>query len=75
MDLQINLEQFEKTIDNKLGTILFHRPGFQGIPDEVLHGDGYTVELKNREVVIIDIYNPSSMMTKVIGEDFQRKAA
>ena len=75
MGLSLNLDLFEKQIDNEMGTIMFYRRGFQGIPDKVLHGDGFTVEIQKNEVVIIDVHNPNLVMSKVVTDAFEKQAA
>ncbi len=57
MELHINTESFERRLDSDTGSVLFYK-NFQGIPDKVIHGEGYVIEIKEKEVVIFDIYNP-----------------
>ncbi|MBU2446968.1 MAG: hypothetical protein KJ666_15555 [Bacteroidetes bacterium] len=66
--MQIDLKNLEKKVDNETGSILFYRQGFQGLPDKVIQKDGFTIELKNDEIVLIDIYKPELMLRKLIDE-------
>jgi|AFSR01.1.fsa_nt_gi hypothetical protein len=43
-----------------------YRKDFQGIPDTVLNGDGFTVELMNDEVVVIDIYDAKRVLPHLL---------
>lgn len=56
--MEIDIKNMEKTIDPETGAILFHKAGFNGIPDKTLNGNGFSVEFKNGEIVMIDIYYP-----------------
>ena len=68
MDLRINIDAFEKKVDEETGSILFYKKGFQGVPDKVLQGDGFTVEIKDNDVVMFDIYNPEFILSKLLRE-------
>ncbi|MFQ5640607.1 MAG: hypothetical protein ACE5IR_21725 [bacterium] len=68
MDLQIDMNSFDKKVDEETGSILFYKKGFQGIPDRVLQGDGFTVEIKDDDVVMFDIYNPEYILSKLLRE-------
>jgi hypothetical protein len=68
MELSIDISAFDKRVDKETGSILFSRRGFHGIPDRVLHGEGFTIELQGQEIVLVDIYDPSFIMSKVIDE-------
>ena len=63
MDLKFNMAGFEKYIDSQTGGILFHNKNIQGLPDKVINGDGYTIELKNNEIFLIDIFNPNKLIS------------
>ena len=62
MDIKLNLAQFEKYIDSQTGSILFHNKNIVGLPDKVVNGDGYTIELQNNEIFLIDIFNPNKLI-------------
>jgi hypothetical protein len=68
MELSIDLDAFDKQVDEETGSILFSRRGFHGIPDRVLYGEGFTVELQGQEIVLVDIYDPSFIVSKLIDE-------
>jgi hypothetical protein len=65
----IDIEHMKKSIDKETGSILFCKEDFTGIPDKVLNGQGFTIEIKNEEVVMIDIYYPNEVIGKMV-EDF-----
>jgi hypothetical protein len=71
MDLQIKIEEFEKSVDEDTGAILFYKRGFKGIPDKVIHGEGFNFEVKGREVVLLDIYNPRLLLSKLVKETLE----
>jgi len=56
MDFKLNLSEFDKMIDEQTGIILFYKKNKKGIPDKVIHGDGFTIELKNNEIYLFDIF-------------------
>ncbi len=37
--------------------MLFFRRDMRGIPDRVIEGDGFTVEFKDDQVYVLDIFN------------------
>jgi hypothetical protein len=43
--LSLQLKGMERLVDAESGTILFRHPSLRGIPDLVVEGDGYTLEL------------------------------
>lgn len=68
MDTSINLDFFEKKIDSDTGSILFYRNDIKGIPDKVFNGVGYTIEFKNKEIMLIDIYNSSKLINILLNK-------
>lgn len=66
MDLSIKLEALNLRVDAETGSLLFYRKDFHGIPDTVLNGDGFTVELVNNEVVMIDIYDAKRVLPHLL---------
>jgi hypothetical protein len=66
MDLKIDAHLFEKRIDPQSGNILFYRKDMKGIPDQVVEGDGFTVEFKDGQVYLIDIFNAEKVLGKLI---------
>jgi hypothetical protein len=68
MDIKFNLNDYEKYIDSQTGSILFHKLGTKGLPDKVIHGDGYTIEIKNNEIYLIDIFNPVKLVELLVEE-------
>lgn len=66
MDLKIDTDLFDKKIDPQNGNILFHRKDMKGIPDRVIEGDGFTVEFKNGQVYLIDIFNAEKVLGNLI---------
>jgi len=73
--LPINTAGLEKTFDRETGGILFYRKSFSGIPEQVLHGDGFTIELSGNEVMLIDIYNTDLLLSKLADEVIAAKAS
>ena len=65
MDLTLKYNNFKKRVDSETGSILFYRDDIKGLPDHVYQGDGFTVETKNNEVYLIDIFNAEKMLTKL----------
>jgi predicted RNA-binding protein len=61
MDLTLNADLFDKKIDPENGSILFFRKDRRGIPDKVIEGDGFTVEIKDEQLFLIDIFNPEKV--------------
>lgn len=66
MDLTLNYGTFIKRVDSETGSILFYRNDMKGLPEKVFHGDGFTVEIKNNEVYLIDIFNSEKVLNKLI---------
>lgn len=66
MDLKIELEQYQKKIDEETGSILFFMKDFKGIPDKVISGDGWTIEMKDESIVMIDIYKPKILIEQIL---------
>jgi hypothetical protein len=51
----------ELQLDPVSGAILFRHPTLRGVPDLVVEGDGYTMELIGPTLLCIDIQDPSGM--------------
>ena len=66
MDLTLKYKNFKKRVDSETGSILFYRDDLKGLPDKVYQGDGYTVETKNNEVYLIDIFNAEKMLKNML---------
>lgn len=66
MDLNFKPELFDKKIDPQTGNILFFRRDMRGIPDQVIEGDGFTVEFKDGQVYLIDIFNAKKVMGNLL---------
>ena len=66
MDLRFDAELFEKKIDPENGNILFHRKDMRGIPDKVIEGEGFTVEIKDDQVYIIDIFDSEKVLGNLL---------
>ena len=66
MDLRLDSELFEKKIDPQNGSILFCRRDMRGIPDRVIEGDGFTVEIKDDQVYLIDIFNSEKVLGNLL---------
>ena len=66
MDLNFRPELFEKKIDPETGNILFFRRDMRGISDQVIEGDGFTVEFKDDQVYQVDIFNAKKVMKTLL---------
>lgn len=66
MDLRFDSKLFGKKIDPQNGNILFYRQDMQGIPDKVIEGDGFTVEIKDNQVFLIDIFNSGKVLENLL---------
>ncbi len=66
MDLNIEYNLFKKKVDSKTGSILFYRKDMKGIPDNVIEGDGFTVEIKDNKVFLIDIFNARKVLGNLL---------
>lgn len=66
MDLSFKPELFEKKVDPETGNILFFRRDMRGVSDQVIEGDGFTVEFKDGQVYLIDIFNPEKVMGNLL---------
>ena len=75
MDMSLDLAGLEKKVDPETGSILFYRKNFSGIPEKVLHGEGFTIELSGDEVVMVDIYNSGLVLSKLAKEVAVSKAS
>ena len=63
MRLNFDSDLFQKKVDPDTGSILFFRSDLKGLPDRAMEVDGFTVEVKDNQVYMIDIFNSN----KVIG--------
>ena len=66
MDLNFRPELFEKKIDPETGNILFFRRDMRGVSDQVVEGDGFTVEFKDEQVYLVDIFNAKKVMKNLL---------
>ena len=66
MGLRFDSELFEKRIDPKSGNILFYRKDMRGVPDKVIEGDGFTVEIKDNQVYLIDVFNSEKVLENLL---------
>lgn len=66
MDLKFDSDLFEKKVDPETGNILFFKQGMKGIPDRVIEGDGFTVELKDNQIYLIDIFNSEKVLGQLL---------
>ena len=66
MDLNFDATLFDKKIDPQSGNILFFRKDMRGIPDRVIEGDGFTVEIKDEQVYLIDIFNSQKVLGNLL---------
>ncbi len=66
MDLNFRPELFEKKIDPETGNILFFRRDMRGVSDQVIEGDGFTVEFKDDQVYLVDIFNAKKVMKTLL---------
>ncbi len=70
MDLKgLDLREFDVKVDPERGSLLFVRKGFKGLPDEAIEGKGLTIEVKDGEVVIIDLFRPDLVFSSLLGEE------
>lgn len=66
MGLKFDSKLFEKKVDPQNGNILFYRKDMRGIPDKVFEGDGFTVEIKDNQVYLIDIFNSGKVLENLL---------
>ena len=66
MDLNFRPELFEKKIDPETGNILFFRRDMRGVSDQVIEGDDFTVEFKDDQVYLVDIFNAKKVMKNLL---------
>jgi hypothetical protein len=66
MDLNLKYKTLKKRVDAKTGNILFYRDDIKGLPEKVYEGDGFTVEVKNNQVYLIDIYNAEKVLLNLL---------
>ena len=66
MDLTLDFKLLKKRVDAETGSILFYRDDIKGLPEQVYQGDGYTVEIKDGQVYLIDIYNAENLLGNLI---------
>ncbi len=70
MDIKaIDVRDFDVKVDPERGSLLLVRRGFTGLPDEVVEGKGLTIEVKDGEVVIIDIFKPELVFSSLLSEE------
>ncbi len=74
MDIALKYGELKKRIDIETGNILFYREGVKGLPDKVYQGDGFTVETKNNQVYLIDVFNTEKVLNKLL-KSVRAKAA
>lgn len=63
MDIKLNYRFLKKRVDSETGSILYYRDDIKGLPEKVYQGDGFTVEIKNNQVYLIDIFNAELLIT------------
>ncbi|MEX1324486.1 MAG: hypothetical protein AB1Z21_09910 [Synechococcaceae cyanobacterium] len=68
--LSTQLEGMEPVLDADTGAILFRHPTLRGIPDLVLEGGGYTLELIGPTLLCVDIRNPAGL-ARLLAEPFK----
>ncbi|MBI2968052.1 MAG: hypothetical protein HYY40_09590 [Bacteroidetes bacterium] len=66
MDLKLKYGTFKKRVDSETGSILFYRDDIKGLPDKVYQGDGFTVEVKNSQIYLIDIFNAEKVLNNLL---------
>ena len=66
MDIKLNYQLFTKRVDAETGSILYYRKDLKGLPEKIYEGDGFTVEMKNKEVYLIDIFNAEKVLKKLL---------
>ena len=66
MALKLNFEKFIKKVDSETGSILYYKKGIKGLPEKVIEGDGFTVEIKNNEVYLVDIFNAEKVLKSLL---------
>ena len=66
MDIKLKYQLFTKRVDSETGSILYYRKDLKGLPEKVYEGDGFTVEIKNNEVYLIDIFNAEKVLKKLL---------
>ena len=66
MDIKLNYQLFKKSVDPETGSILYYREDLRGLPENVYEGDGFTVETKNNEAYLIDIFNAEKVLKNLL---------
>ena len=66
MDIKLKYKNFNKRVDTETGSILYYKKGVKGLPESVIEGDGFTVEIKNNEVYLIDIFNAEIVLKNLL---------
>ena len=66
MDIALDFGTFKKRVDSETGSILFYKDDIKGLPEKVYHGGGFTVEIKNGQVYLIDIYNAEKVLGNLL---------
>ena len=59
--LTAQLKDMDRLVDSESGAILFRHPTLRGLPDLVVEGDGYTLEVIGPTLLCLDIQDPSGM--------------
>ena len=59
--LTTQLKSMDHLVDAETGAILFRHPTLRGIPDLVVEGDGYTLEVIGTTLLCLDISEPTGM--------------
>ena len=66
MDLKFDAALFDKKVDPESGSILFYRKDKRGIPDRVIEGEGFTVEIKDDQLYLIDIFDSQKVFGNLL---------
>ena len=74
MDIKLDYRYFKKRVDIETGSILYYRDDIKGLPEKVIEGDGFTVEIKNNKVYLVDIFNAEKVLNNLL-KTVQDKAA
>ena len=74
MDMKLDYRLFKKRVDSDTGNILYYRDDIKGLPEKVVEGDGFTVEIKNKQVYLVDIFNSEKVLNNLL-KTIKEKAA
>ena len=66
MDLKFDAALFDKKVDPESGSILFYRKDKRGIPDRVIEGEGFTVEIKDDQLYLIDVFDSQKVFGNLL---------